>query len=109
MRSTELCKGGQTALDGLKRSSVSLDSKPMWALDFDRSVLAIPRKGRIYDLGLELSRDIPHGSDDVMVPFLMTRYRTPRGLAAQFDMKGVSYDVDMIQGSLHMSTHIDAF
>jgi len=43
-----------------------------------------------------------------VVPFLLTQFRTPSSFADKPDMKGNSFSVELIQGSIHQSSHIDA-
>lgn len=72
------------------------------------SALSLPCKGKVYDLGIELSRHTPVISDDIQWPINLITYRTPEGMARLDGMNGVSFHVDSIQGTLHVGTHIDA-
>jgi kynurenine formamidase len=70
------------------------------------AALALPRAGRVYDLGLELNERIPQGIKGVFVPFHMATRATPEGTGAAGPFQ---YSVEVVTGTLHVSTHIDAF
>lgn len=70
--------------------------------------IGLVREGRVYDMGAELSNDMPQGPEEIFGRFRLSQYRTPRALTdpqyAEFD-----FSMDFIMGSPHSSTHIDAF
>lgn len=72
------------------------------------SALSIPRKGQVYDLGREISSQMPRMNSDVIMPFSLTTYRSPEDMAKAGDMNGVTFHVEVAQGSFHCSTHLDA-
>ena len=69
-----------------------------------RNALALPREGRVFDLGLELNSRIPHNAE--FVRFALAFTHTPEGTGARSPFQ---YSVESIFGSLHIGTHIDAF
>src|SRR5258708_16158910 len=77
-------------------------------LDSTRAALALARQGQVYDLGVLLGNTTPRLSPDQVVPFLLTQFRTPSSFAANAAMRGNSFSVELIQGSIHQSSHIDA-
>lgn len=62
--------------------------------------LRMPSVGRVFDLGAELNESIPHGE----VGFLLFWRDTPEGTAAR---GGQQYALEVVQGPLHISSHID--
>lgn len=62
--------------------------------------------GRVYDLGTELSADMPHGPRDTFSQFRVTPYRTPRCLREP-DYRGHDFSMEVIMGSPHLGSHID--
>jgi kynurenine formamidase len=77
--------------------------------------LSSVREGRIFDLDVGRFTGIP--LSPVHVPFTVTTYRTPRGLANQGDQTWLSSDEntagwgfvsEVVIGSMHTGTHIDA-
>lgn len=63
-------------------------------------------RGRVYDLGMDIGPEIPHGPRDTFGAIRLTPYRTPRGLREpEFD--GHDFSMELIQGSPHLSSHID--
>jgi len=66
--------------------------------------LACAGKGRVFDLGLEISSKIPH--DPGFVRFARAFTHTPEGTGATSPFQ---FSAEMISGTLHTSTHIDAF
>lgn len=68
-----------------------------------RAALALARRGRVYDLGLEINDRIPHNPN--FVRFSLAFTSTPEGTGAQSPFQ---YCAEVITGALHVSTHIDA-
>ena len=68
------------------------------------SALSLPRRGRVYDLGLELNASIPHNESFTRFAHLFTQ--TPEGTGA---VSRFQYSADTIVGALHVGTHMDAF
>jgi kynurenine formamidase len=73
------------------------------------------RQGRIFDLDIGRFTGMP--SSPVHVPFTVTTYRTPRGLANQRDQAWLGGDAnsaewgfvsEVVISSMHTGTHIDA-
>lgn len=60
--------------------------------------------GRVFDLGLEINAAIPHNPD--FVRFAKAFTHTPEGTGAASPFQ---FSAEMISGTLHTSTHIDAF
>src|SRR6476646_11479996 len=69
---------------------------------------ALVRTGRVYDLGAEMSDDMPATSKDVFMPYRLLTYRSSRGLARENDWHGVSFYTEVLMATPHVSTHIDA-
>jgi len=76
--------------------------------DSTRAALALARQGQVFDLGVLLGNTTPRLSPDQVVPFLLTQFRTPANFARDPAMRGNSFSVELIQGSIHQSSHIDA-
>src|SRR6476646_2349342 len=69
---------------------------------------ALVKIGRVYDLGAELSDDMPATSKDVFMPYRLLTYRSSRVLARDNDWGGVSFYTEVLMATPHVSTHIDA-
>jgi kynurenine formamidase len=61
--------------------------------------------GRLYDLGLELGNAIPQGSPEHMAGFRLSRYRSSTETRAAY---GLEFSTELVIGTPHTSTHIDA-
>jgi kynurenine formamidase len=68
-----------------------------------RAALSIAKRGRVFDLGLELNTRIPHNPD--FVRFSLAFTQTPEGTGA---VSPFQYSAEAIFGALHIGTHIDA-
>jgi kynurenine formamidase len=68
---------------------------------------ALVRDGRVFDLGTELANDMPLGPQEAFGGFRITPYRTPRSLVDP-DFTEHDFSMDLIQGSPHVGSHIDA-
>jgi kynurenine formamidase len=66
--------------------------------------LGLPRKGRVYDLGLELNDRIPMNPD--FTPLSLRVTQTPEETGAKSPFQ---YCADTFSGGLHIGTHMDAF
>jgi kynurenine formamidase len=64
------------------------------------------QRGQVYDLGLELNERIPQGNPGAFTPFSLLTRATPEGTGRGSPFQ---YSVETIIGTLHVSTHIDAF
>ena len=73
-----------------------------------RNALRLVKHCKIYDLGFELSSQIPVSSAGEIPRFLALPFRTREGTRKEFD-GGISFYAEIVQGFIHMSTHIDAF
>src|SRR5436309_15895415 len=69
---------------------------------------ALIKTGQVYDLGAELSDDMPATSKDAFMPYRLLTYRSSRGLARQNDWRGVSFYTEVLMATPAVSTHIDA-
>ncbi len=67
------------------------------------AALALPRQGRVYDLGLELNERIPHNAE--FTRFALAFTHTPEGTGANSPFQ---FSADSIIGALHVGTHMDA-
>jgi kynurenine formamidase len=71
-----------------------------------RSALGLVRTGTVYDLGLEINERMPQGARGQFVPFSRAFSTTPAMTARD----GIfSFSTEVVIGTLHTSTHIDAF
>jgi kynurenine formamidase len=68
--------------------------------------LGLARSGLIYDLGLEINERMPQGARGVFVPFSRAFSATPEGTGLN---EPFSFAAEVIIGTQHTSTHIDAF
>lgn len=66
--------------------------------------LAIPKRGQVFDLGLEINSGIPHNPD--FVRFALAFTHTPEGTGAAGPFQ---FAVESTFGAQHIGTHIDAF
>src|SRR6187455_671128 len=66
------------------------------------------RTGQVYDLGAELSDDMPDTSKSSFMPYRLLTYRSSRALARENDWGGVSFYTEVLMATPHVSTHIDA-
>mgnify|MGYP000536509901 CR=1 FL=1 len=89
----------------------SLDQTPAHLLD----ALRVPRRGEVYDLDCGRWAGMP--VFPVHPPFILTSYRTPRGVRVQQDIDlfrnevnavGMGLNTELIVGTTHTGTHIDA-
>lgn len=67
--------------------------------------LALVREGRVFDLGLELNGEIPQGIPDLMAGFRLSRLRSSTEARSAY---GVEVSTEIVVGTPHVSTHIDA-
>ncbi len=70
--------------------------------------LRLARTGQIYDLGVDLGNALPRLAPNQVVPFSLSQFRTPASFAADAALQGNSFSVEIIGGSIHQSSHIDA-
>jgi kynurenine formamidase len=71
-----------------------------------RAALALVRTGTVYDLGLEINERMPQGARGQFVPFSRAFSTTPEMTARD---EVFSFSTEVVIGTLHTSTHIDAF
>jgi kynurenine formamidase len=65
--------------------------------------------GALYELGTELATGMPTGPSDTFAAFRITPYRTPQCLSHPESAPAFDFSMDLIQGSPHVGSHIDAF
>jgi kynurenine formamidase len=70
------------------------------------AALALPRQGKIYELGATLGSDMPQGPRESFGGFRLTPYRTPKCLTGP-EQPGFDFSMELITGSPHLGTHID--
>jgi kynurenine formamidase len=70
------------------------------------SSLALVRRGRVYDLGLEIDEYVPQGSRAYLPSFSKSFSMTPEGTGGAGSP--LTYSAETIVSTLHISTHIDA-
>jgi len=73
-----------------------------------RAALSLGQQGRVFDLGSLLGNNTPRLPPDSIFGFALTPYRTPASFADRPAMRGNSFSVELVQGSLHQSSHLDA-
>ena len=66
------------------------------------------KSGQVFDLGAELSDDMPATSKELFMPYRLMTYRSSRDLGQQNDWQGVSFYTEVLMATPHVSTHIDA-
>ncbi len=71
------------------------------------SAVSLVKQGRVFDLGSELSKDMPQGPRDTFQPFSLSQYHLPKALNDK-EHKGFDFSMDVISGSPHLGTHLDA-
>jgi kynurenine formamidase len=100
-----------TEADSIAARSPALQVKPETIVDAAKLV----RTGHVFDLDTGRFPGMPESP--VHVPFTVTTYRTPRGLANQGDQHWLDADVnpvgwgfvsELVITSMHTGTHIDA-
>lgn len=72
------------------------------------AALPLVRSGRVYDLGTELGTGMPVGPIESFGGFRITPYRTPQCLAHPEQAPAFDFSMELIQGSPHVGSHIDA-
>lgn len=78
--------------------------------DVVRKATALVRTGQVLDLGSVLHMDMPHGAGGpVFAPFRLVRHRTGRDLVRGLDWAGTSFSTEIVSGTPHVGTHLDAF
>lgn len=70
------------------------------------NAVSLIREGRVYDLGTEIGGGMPHGPAEVFGPFRWLNYRTPGG--GPMREEGFQFSMELIMGSPHQGSHIDA-
>jgi kynurenine formamidase len=70
--------------------------------------VTLVKTGTVYDLGAELSDDMPATSKDVFMPYRLLAYRSFQDFSRQFGAGGVSFYTEVMMATPHVSTHIDA-
>lgn len=71
------------------------------------NAVSLVRKGKIYDLGSNLSNKMPEGSKETFHGFSLSQYHIPNALMDQ-GHKGFDFSMDVITCCPHLGTHIDA-
>jgi len=66
------------------------------------------KTGQVFDLGAELSDDMPATDKAVFMPYRLLTYRSSRDFGRQFGVDGVSFYTEVLMATPHVSTHIDA-
>src|SRR5215203_4987421 len=70
--------------------------------------LRLVRSGKTYDLGVDLGNALPRLPPDQVMAFNLSQFRSPASFADDAALRGNSFNVEVIQGSIHQSSHIDA-
>ena len=66
------------------------------------------KTGHVFDLGAELSDDMPSTDKNVFMPYRLLTYRSSRDFGRQLGVAGVSFYTEVLMATPHVSTHIDA-
>src|SRR5438067_13037024 len=69
---------------------------------------SLVKTGQVYDLGAEMSDDMPATSKDAFMPYRLLTYRSSRGLARDNRWGDVSFYTEVLMATPHVFTHIDA-
>jgi kynurenine formamidase len=69
--------------------------------------LALVRGGTVHDLGTEYHFEMPRGLRSDFHRFQVSQWRIPTCLTSK-DSPRVSFSMDLVQGSPHLGTHVDA-
>jgi kynurenine formamidase len=64
--------------------------------------------GTVYDLGAELSDDMPVTDRGVFMPYRLLTYRSYRDFGRTMGEGGVAFYTEVLMATPHVSTHIDA-
>ncbi len=70
--------------------------------------LARVRQGRIFDLGTDLEATMPQGPRTTFGGFRLTQYRIPTCLYGSEPAPPFDFAMEVIEGSPHLGSHIDA-
>ena len=73
-----------------------------------QTALGLVSHGRVYDLGVDLGNETPRLPNDIVFGFTLTQFRRPASFAADPELLGNSFSLEVIHGSLHQSSHIDS-
>jgi len=68
----------------------------------------LARTGTVYDLGAELSDDMPVTDRGVFMPYRLLTYRSYRDFGRKMGEGGVAFYTEVLMATPHVSTHIDA-
>jgi len=71
-----------------------------------REAASLVRSGRVFDLGLEINERMPQGARGKFVPFSRAFSATPEGTGG--DTRPFTFAAEVVTGTPHTSTHIDA-
>lgn len=104
----------QRALPGTKYSAEELGQGARQTAEQLLASLAVPKRGEIFDLDAGRWAGMP--VLPVHPPFVMTTYRTPRGMRVDGDLPAVTPPAgdrtgvitELMVGSAHTGTHVDA-
>jgi kynurenine formamidase len=99
MKSTD----GDSARAELSRGSEAIGALSRIGEHSVQAALAIPRRGRVFDLGLEINSRIPHNPEFVRFAMAFTHTPETTGKASAFQ-----YSLESVFGALHIGTHIDS-
>lgn len=69
---------------------------------------ALIKTGRVYDLGAEMSDDMPQIDKSAFMPYRLLTYRSYRDFGRQGGTGDVSFYTEVLMATPHHSTHIDA-
>ncbi|HMA35956.1 MAG TPA: cyclase family protein [Chloroflexia bacterium] len=68
----------------------------------------LAQRGQVYDLGAELSDDMPATDKNTFMPYRLLTYRSFRDFNQQGETGDVSFYTEVLMATPHVSTHIDA-
>ncbi len=76
-----------------------------------RRATALVQTGEVLDLGSTLSAEMPQGigGDKIFFPFKTVRYRSSPDIVRGEDLAGTSFSTEIVMGTPHVGTHLDAF
>jgi kynurenine formamidase len=90
-------------------TGAGMGEPPVARLNAEDRLNAIKRvaSGRMFDLGTNLSRDMPQGSSDTFSPFRLSWHRLPVSLVSPDTAPAFDSSMDCISGSPHLGSHVD--
>lgn len=71
------------------------------------AALSTVRTGRVIDLSVPMSQDMPQGPRGTFGGYRLTPYRTPAALTRPDDPPAFDFSMEVVTASIHQGTHLD--